>query len=263
MANEKNKKPLTMEELRAKVDKIAATVLPALHLNLQRIVDEQQPMSMDVLSVFHPDLQRVDKQLVSSMPTPQPVDMLELLPPPPLILLEQDLIYKTEAMLLGPLPPPPPAVAAVLTAPPLEQPLSVSSPPATRINMFTHTVEAGDEAEVDDEAVDLDRRMSVLISPVIDHLLEGDPSLHESGWFRSSRSLACCPRHRNLGPRFAVAPARCVWRRHCHSQPLRRIRGCDASCRGTSSSALGSALGVEPATSSSPYRPTLFAWDLG
>jgi hypothetical protein len=260
MANEKNKKPLTMEELRAKVDKIAATVLPALHPNLQRIVDEQQPMSMDVLSVFHPDLQRVvDMQLVSSMPTPQPVDMLELLPPPPLILLEQDLIYKIEAMLLGPLPPPPPAVATMLTAPPLEQSLFVSSPPATRINMFTHTMEAGDEAEVDDEAVDLDHRMSVLISPVIDHLLEGDPSLHESGQFRSSHLLACCPRHRNLGPRFAVAPARCVWRRHCHSQPLRRIRGRDASCRGASSSALG----VGPATSSSPYRPTLFAWDPG
>jgi hypothetical protein len=33
--------------------------LPALHLDLQRIIDEQQPMSMDVLPVFHPDLQQV------------------------------------------------------------------------------------------------------------------------------------------------------------------------------------------------------------
>jgi hypothetical protein len=41
MADEKNKKPLTMEELRAKVYKIAATVLPALHPDLQRIIDEQ------------------------------------------------------------------------------------------------------------------------------------------------------------------------------------------------------------------------------
>jgi hypothetical protein len=41
MADEKNKKPLTMEELRAKVEKIVATVLPVLHPDLQRIVDEQ------------------------------------------------------------------------------------------------------------------------------------------------------------------------------------------------------------------------------
>jgi hypothetical protein len=97
-----------MEELRAKVDKIAATVLPALHPDLQRIVDEQQPMSMDMLPALHPNLQWViDKQPASSMSTPQPVDMLELLPPPPLILLEQGLIYETEAVLLG-LPSPPP-----------------------------------------------------------------------------------------------------------------------------------------------------------
>jgi hypothetical protein len=41
MADEKNKKPLTMEELRAKVDKIAATMLPVLHPDLQRIVEAQ------------------------------------------------------------------------------------------------------------------------------------------------------------------------------------------------------------------------------
>jgi hypothetical protein len=93
MADEKNKKPLKMEELRTKVDKIAAIVLPALHPNLQRIVDEQQPMSMDVLPALHPDLQRVfNEQLASLMLTPQQVDMLELLPLPPPILLEQDLI---------------------------------------------------------------------------------------------------------------------------------------------------------------------------
>jgi hypothetical protein len=66
-------------------------------------------MSMDVLLTLHPDLQQiVDKQLASSMSTPQPVDMLELWPPPPPILLEQDLINKTDAVLLGPPPPPPP-----------------------------------------------------------------------------------------------------------------------------------------------------------
>jgi hypothetical protein len=40
MADEKNKKPLTMEELHAKVDKIAATMLLVLHPDLQRIVDK-------------------------------------------------------------------------------------------------------------------------------------------------------------------------------------------------------------------------------
>jgi hypothetical protein len=56
-----------------------------------------------------------------------------------------------------------PAAAAALTAPPLEQPPSVLSPPAARVNLFAHTMEAGNEAEVDDEAVDLNRRMLVLI----------------------------------------------------------------------------------------------------
>jgi hypothetical protein len=41
MADEKNKKPLTMEELRAKVDKIAATMLLVLHPDLQRVVEAQ------------------------------------------------------------------------------------------------------------------------------------------------------------------------------------------------------------------------------
>jgi hypothetical protein len=31
-------------------------VLPALQSDLQRIVDEQQPMSMDVLPALYPDL---------------------------------------------------------------------------------------------------------------------------------------------------------------------------------------------------------------
>jgi hypothetical protein len=61
-------------------------------------------MLMDMLLALHPDLQRViHKQLASLMSTPQLVDMLELLPPPP-ILLGQDLIYKTEMVLLGPPP---------------------------------------------------------------------------------------------------------------------------------------------------------------
>jgi hypothetical protein len=145
-------------------------------------------MSMDVLLALHPDLQQiVDKQLASSMSTPQPVDMLELWPPPPPILLEQDLINKTDAMLLGPPPPPPPAAVAAPTAPPLEQPPSLPSPPAARVNMFAHTAEADGEAEVN-----LNRRMSVLMSSVIGHLLEGDPSLHRSGQFRPS----CSPIHR-------------------------------------------------------------------
>jgi hypothetical protein len=54
--------------------------------------------------------------------------------------------------------------------------------------MFAHITETGGKAEVDDEAVDLDCRMSVLISSVIGHLLEGGPSLHGFGWFYSSRS---------------------------------------------------------------------------
>jgi hypothetical protein len=229
-----------MEELRAKVDKIAATVLPAFHLDLQRIIDEQQPMSMDVLPTLHSDLQRivneqqpmsmdvlptlhpdlqrvVDKKMASSMPQLQPQDMLELLPPPPPILLEQDLIYKIEAVLLEPPPPSPPVVAAAPTAPPPEQPPSVPSPPAVaRVNMFAHTVEAGD-----DEAVDLDHWMSVLISSIIGHSLEGGPSLHGTGRFRPFCSPARRPRHCNLGPRSAAAPAHCVWRRPCRSQPPR------------------------------------------
>jgi hypothetical protein len=43
MVDETNKKPLTMEklgELLTKIDKIAATVLPALHSNLQKLVQE-------------------------------------------------------------------------------------------------------------------------------------------------------------------------------------------------------------------------------
>jgi hypothetical protein len=68
MADEKNKKLLTMEELHAKVDKIATTVLPTLHPDLQRIVDEQHPMLMDVLLTLYPDLQRiVDEQQSMSM----------------------------------------------------------------------------------------------------------------------------------------------------------------------------------------------------
>jgi hypothetical protein len=192
-------------------------------------------MSMDMLPALHPILQWViDKQPASSMPTPQPVDVLELLPPPPPILLEQDLIYETKVVLLGLPPPPPPAAAAAPTAPPPEQPPSVLSPPAARVNLFAHTVEAGDEAEVNNEAVDLDRRMLVLIS-VIGHLLEGSPSLHGSGRFHPSRSPACRPRHCNPGLRSATAPTRRVWRRPCRSQPPQRIRGHDASCRGTSS----------------------------
>jgi hypothetical protein len=77
----------------------------------------------------------------------------------------------------------PPAAVAASTAPPLEQPPSLPSPPAARVNMFAHTAEAGGEAEVD-----LNCRMSVLMSSVIGHLLEGDPSLHRSGQFRPSRS---------------------------------------------------------------------------
>jgi hypothetical protein len=123
-------------------------MLPALHLDLQRIVNAQQPMSMGVLPALHPDLQRViDKQLALSMPTPQPMDMLEFLPPPPPILLEQDLIYKTEVVMLGPPPSLPPAAAAALTASPPEQPSSVPSPLATWVNMFAHTMEVTDEAQ--------------------------------------------------------------------------------------------------------------------
>jgi hypothetical protein len=148
------------------------------------------------------------------------------------ILLEQGLIYKTEAVLLGLPPQPPPAAPAAPTAPPPEQPPSVSSPPAVRVNLFTHTMEAGNEAEVDVEAIDLDRRMSMLISSVIGHLLEGGPSLHGSRQFHPSRSLARCPRHCNPAPRSITAPAQ---RRPCCSQPPRRIQGHDTSCRGTSS----------------------------
>jgi hypothetical protein len=127
-------------------------------------------------------------------------------------------------------------------APPPEQPPSVSSPPIVRVNMFAHIVETGDEAEVDDS-----------------HLLEGSPSLHGSGRFRPSRSPARRPRHHNPGPRSATTPARRVWRRPWSSQPPWRIRGRNASCCETSSSALG----FGPTTSSLLYSPTLFAWDPG
>jgi hypothetical protein len=61
--------------------------LPALHPDLQRIVDEQQPMSMDVLPAFHPDLQQViDKQQATSTSAPQPAVQSELLLPPTLPL---------------------------------------------------------------------------------------------------------------------------------------------------------------------------------
>jgi hypothetical protein len=163
-------------------------------------------MSMDVLPALHPNLQRViNEQLASSMPQPQLMDMLD--PPPPPFLLKQDLIYKTEA---------------------------VPSPPPARVNMFTHTAEADDKAKFDDEAVDLDRQMSMLISSVVGYFVEGGPSLNGSRQFRPSRSPARRPRHRNSGHRFAAAPARHVWRRLGRSQPPRQIRGRDASCRGTS-----------------------------
>jgi hypothetical protein len=185
-------------------------VLLTLHPDLQRVVDEQQPMWMDVLPALHPDPQQVvDEQLASSMPTPQPVDMLELQPPPPPILLEHDLIYKTEVVLLGPPPLPPPTAATASTAPLQEQPPSVLSPPAARVNMFAHTAEADGEAEVN-----LGCRMSVLISCVIiSHLLKDDPSLHGFGQFCPSRSPTRRPRHHNSGPRSAATPARRVWRR--------------------------------------------------
>jgi hypothetical protein len=57
-----------------------------LHPDLQQIVDEQQPMSMDVLSALHPVLQQiVDEQQALLMLTLQLAVPLELLPlPPPL-----------------------------------------------------------------------------------------------------------------------------------------------------------------------------------
>jgi hypothetical protein len=61
--------------------------LSALHPDLQRTVDEQQPMSMDVLLTLHPDLQQVlDEQQATSMLAPHPAVPLELLPAPALIL---------------------------------------------------------------------------------------------------------------------------------------------------------------------------------
>jgi hypothetical protein len=61
--------------------------LPTLHLDLQRLGDEQQPMSMDGLSALRPDLQQVvDKQQATSSSTPQPAVQSELLLPPVLPL---------------------------------------------------------------------------------------------------------------------------------------------------------------------------------
>jgi hypothetical protein len=56
-----------------------------LHPDLQRIGDEQQPMSMDGLSALHPDLQQIiDKQHAMSTLAPQPaVQSALLLPPAP------------------------------------------------------------------------------------------------------------------------------------------------------------------------------------
>jgi hypothetical protein len=60
--------------------------LSALHPDLQRTVDEQQPMSMDVLPTLHPDLQQVlDEQQATLMLAPHPAVPLELLPAPALI----------------------------------------------------------------------------------------------------------------------------------------------------------------------------------
>jgi hypothetical protein len=70
------------------------------HTGLQWISDEQQTMSVDVLPVLHPNPQQViNEQQFTLMLAPQPAIPLELLPPSglipsPTILLEQDLIYK-------------------------------------------------------------------------------------------------------------------------------------------------------------------------
>jgi hypothetical protein len=69
-----------------KIEAITATTyaMPVVHPDLQRIVDEQQPMLMGVMPVLHPDLQwLVNKQQPMSMPAPQPSVLLELLPLPP------------------------------------------------------------------------------------------------------------------------------------------------------------------------------------
>jgi hypothetical protein len=61
--------------------------LSTLHSDLQRLGDEQQPMSMDGLPALHPDLQHViDKQQAMSSSTPQPAVQSELLLPPVLPL---------------------------------------------------------------------------------------------------------------------------------------------------------------------------------
>jgi hypothetical protein len=45
--------------------------MPTLHPDLQRIGDEQQPMSMDGLPALHPDLQQIiDKQQATSTSAP-------------------------------------------------------------------------------------------------------------------------------------------------------------------------------------------------
>jgi hypothetical protein len=88
--------------------------LPALHPDLQRIVDEQQPMSMDVLPAFHPDLQQVvDKQHATSTSAPPPAVQSKLLFPPVLPLSAST--GTATACGTEPRPAPPPAAPTATT----------------------------------------------------------------------------------------------------------------------------------------------------
>jgi hypothetical protein len=80
--------------------------MPTLHPDLQRIGDEQQPMSIDGLPALHPDLQQIiDKQQATSTSAPQPVvQSALLLPPAPPFSASTGLHPDRRSCLLLPLP---------------------------------------------------------------------------------------------------------------------------------------------------------------
>jgi hypothetical protein len=111
--------------------------LLTLHSYLQRLGDEQQPMSMDGLPALHPDLQQIaDKQQATSTSAPQPtVQSALLFPPAPPFSAS-----KGAAAPCGtePRPAPPPAtlMGAAATYGPPPRPAPLPAPPTAGTTTF-------------------------------------------------------------------------------------------------------------------------------
>jgi hypothetical protein len=103
MADKKNKKPSTMEELRAAIDKIVAVMdtLPALHIDLQMINNEQQyPMLVQA-----PAIADVGSPAASELPA---IDAAPMVSPPALVVESPMLLQPKEDL---------PALVAAVSAP--------------------------------------------------------------------------------------------------------------------------------------------------